>query len=114
MLESVVKSTSTETFSDLIGSGALWAGTGGVVCVSGVVPGAELLPDAEAVPVAGFEFVASGAVAVAGVDADGASCVVLLAAVSDCVAEIVGSATELTSETVAFVVLFASVSAMRC
>ena len=106
MLESVVKSTSTETFSDLIGSGALWAGAGGVVCVSGV--GADLLPDA------GFEFVTSGAVAVAGVDADGSSGVVLLAAVSDCVAEIVGSATELTSETVAFVVLFASVSAMRC
>ena len=92
MLESVVKSTSTETLSDLIGSGALWAGAGGVVCVSGVVPGAELLPDAEAVPVAGFEFGASGAEAWAVVTGEGAP----------------------AAEFAAFVALALSVSAMRC
>lgn len=95
MLESVVKSTSTETLSDFIGSGFLRAGAGGVVCVSGV--GAELLAGVaeEAVPVANgaeSEFVASGAEAWAVVTWDGAP----------------------AAETAAFVALALSISAMRC
>ncbi len=93
MLESVVKSTSTETLSDLIGSGVLWAGAGGVVCVSGV----------------GAEFAVSAVAGVCGVVPGAVLAVVFAVPVAICA----GTATDaaLSAEAAAFAL---SASAMRC
>ncbi len=109
MLESAVKSTSTETLSDLIGSGVLWAGAES----ESVAPGALLL-----VVVAGVSGVASGALFVV----SGAK---LLASASESGAGVTGTEVVLVAvvdadavpaaETVAEPEAFAlSASAMRC